>query len=101
MTASPNIYISRTEAEAVEHVKMLMANLDVVKLSTVIKEKEDYEQRFDTPTNGKFLFYVFISDNLTITLRFSEINFNRNSLTQIMKVRMSEYNESTALWQND
>ncbi|XP_071133731.1 interferon-induced helicase C domain-containing protein 1-like [Mytilus edulis] len=51
LTASPNIYISRTEADAVEHVKMLMANLDVVKLSTVIKEKEDYEQRFDTPTN--------------------------------------------------
>ncbi|CAC5408878.1 DDX58 [Mytilus coruscus] len=51
LTASPNIYTSRTEADAVEHVKMLMANLDVVKLSTVVKEKEDFEQFFDTPTN--------------------------------------------------
>ncbi|CAG2219947.1 unnamed protein product [Mytilus edulis] len=50
MTASPNIYTSQSEDKAVEHVKMLMANLDVVKLSVVLKEKEDYEQRFDTPT---------------------------------------------------
>lgn len=64
MTASPNIYTPQSEDEAVEHVKMLMANLDVVKLSIVLKEKEDYEQRFDTPTKGKSFFYVIISDYL-------------------------------------
>lgn len=61
MTASPHIYTSRNVDEAVKHVKMLMANLDVVKLSTVVKEKEDFEQYFDIPESGEIRLYFLIN----------------------------------------
>jgi DUF1009 family protein len=52
LTASPGTNKAKDVSSAVDHLRRLMANLDVGQLSVVIKHKEQLLEYSATPTKG-------------------------------------------------